>query len=301
MMYTQHPSQRPSGFTLVELLVVIGIIALLISILLPVLGKAREAGNTVKCASNLRQIALAMNLYAVDNDNQLTPHALDDPGYVNLFGNRGAPRRWGGAEIPGTVDDVFEASLLGPYLGGVEQIGGCPSFEPSEAWIDFINLAADAGAFPRLPPIAYAFNGLMLGVPGPTAGVASWKPFKLSQIESPSETVMFADHALYDSTRGLIFSTELELQPPVGDIYPPRFNVGAAANSNFGTVHGRHNDGKANVAWADGHVSTEIVRLEESTPEETEAMIGDLFEGDVANNDWWDAGIPAPQPPLNLR
>jgi prepilin-type N-terminal cleavage/methylation domain-containing protein/prepilin-type processing-associated H-X9-DG protein len=61
-------SHRRGAFTLVELLVVIGIIALLISILLPALNRAKRAANSIKCMSNMRQIGMGMQMYMADHD-----------------------------------------------------------------------------------------------------------------------------------------------------------------------------------------------------------------------------------------
>lgn len=102
------------AFTLVELLVVIGIIALLISILLPALNKARQAANTVVCLSNLQQLGLATVMFADDHHGYMQTCTTDnraklaDPGKIKFAYRSGA----GG--------DYIEdwASALLPYMGG---------------------------------------------------------------------------------------------------------------------------------------------------------------------------------------
>src|SRR5678816_4694310 len=79
---TRTRRQRPIlAFTLVELLVVIGIIAVLIGILLPVLGKARESANATQCMSNLRQIAIADQMYVNQYNWHMPGWWADDHAY----------------------------------------------------------------------------------------------------------------------------------------------------------------------------------------------------------------------------
>lgn len=96
MSHRSHPRR---AFTLVELLVVIGIIALLISILLPALSKAREAANTVKCASNLRSVGQGINNY-IANYRGAIPASVVFSGMQLRGGQQYGP---GGSQAAGDI------------------------------------------------------------------------------------------------------------------------------------------------------------------------------------------------------
>jgi len=152
------------GFTLIELLVVIAIIAILAAILFPVFARAREKARQSSCSSNVKQICLAVQMYAQDYD-EVMPMAI--------------------AGVPPTIFTISEN--LEPYIKNT-QIWACPSKEGS------VNLSALGK-----PNVSYSFD---VGTPFP-AGSSSGRLFgvpaagtiscRLAQIFEPASTAIVCD------------------------------------------------------------------------------------------------------------
>jgi len=133
------------GFTLVELLVVIGIIAILIGILLPALNKARQQSIEVQCASNLRQIGLLLQMYANDN-NGFYPNSTWENG----------DELWTQSQIGTSAQQLGYPERLGLLLGDWNQ----------GPWSSALPAATNMGIYIGNPPQTYISTRNFLSCPG---------------------------------------------------------------------------------------------------------------------------------------
>jgi prepilin-type N-terminal cleavage/methylation domain-containing protein/prepilin-type processing-associated H-X9-DG protein len=206
---------RKKAFTLIELLVVIAIIAILASLLLPALSKAKAKASSTKCTSNEKQIALGYLLYATDNND-----------YLPLAAHLGdaAPCQWY-FEIRSYLS---KQAATYTNLATKDSVVACPSAKLDKA-------------FPPATPAANAYGGyghnyVYLGYLEETERV------KTTKITKPSETCMNGDGL--DPAPGLNWWN-------FGYLYPPSLPPWGQPTVRPYIRHGKG----ANYAWVDGHVN----------------------------------------------
>lgn len=254
--------RRPSrAFTLIELLVVVAIIAILIAILLPALGGARSSARAVQCASNIRQLVAALDLYASDHGDRFIPGAAEIET-TNLH-------RWHGTRTSTTssftpdrgpitayLDDAVASSVSASSRTSaiVSSVRTCPDFAST-----IEQLASQGRGFERGCG-GYGYNNTYLGVdraaplqadragPVVTSRLGARRP----SFQTPSATVAFADAALAEETLIEYSFVEPPFWPDFPDFRPDP------------STHFRH-AGRASVAWLDGHVSAESLTFTQSS------------------------------------
>ncbi len=119
-MYWDRKSIFKRAFTLIELLSSMAVIVLLLAILIPVVGTIQSSNNSVKCASNLRQIGVAAKLYSNDHGGAIVPVYYPNENTTDPFDEK----HWPGllAEYVGVADDQDLATM-----GTVRSVFVCPS------------------------------------------------------------------------------------------------------------------------------------------------------------------------------
>ena len=229
-----------AAFTLVELLVVIGIIALLIAILLPSLNRARETSNRIKCASNLRQVGQAMLLYAGENKGHyartyyMPGSPLTDAVSPFTQTGAGAASPFGGLKgFVGTNNVAAAIFLLIRTQDVTPEVFICPSSSAvRENFGGGSNSAQSRSNFTKLP------DNLSYSIANPY----------------PDQTAVDAGYR-YTSTNSAEFALGADLNPGkqgAYDVTAP--NPSSTAAQMRQANSGNHSAQGENVLYGDGHV-----------------------------------------------
>ncbi len=188
-MTTGHSHKTGRAFTLIELLISIGVIAILIALIAPQLAGARESARQVACSSNLRQLAIGWTMYADAHAGRVMPLAYFETGDTG----GGDQIFWWGADGSTTGRIDHERGFMSPYLD--DSLHESSVYEcPAEPWGGY-RAQTRSGEITS----TYGYNGYYLSpikTPGwhMSIGGQLWK--RLSVIQDPSSLFIFADTLL---------------------------------------------------------------------------------------------------------